>query len=370
MTDNDFIFDTNIPNDRIDISADPILKIKKLDEENDNELRLQIEGPSIDNSVINALRRTIMMSIPIYAFHRSNIFIEVKKSIYMYNNDLIYNQIETLPIFDIPNYFDLENPEKFLPTDVMRSLFGKFIQEKYVETDVDPNTAQDEKIETDINKKLFKIELSLNVKNNTGSDKYVSTHDAVLKIDNKTSNSYRKRDPISIIVLKPNEEVSLRAEANLGISKMHASYEATTNAIHKEITPMKYILYFETLEQLEKELIFTKACNILKKKLQYLNSFIKKQFSEERDISEIIELQLFGEDHTLGCLLATALQKCEYVETAGYNMPHPFTYQIVIKYKLYAESKKGPIAVLIECNNYLVKVFDTILNKFAAVDKK
>ncbi len=53
------------------------------------------------------------MSIPIYAFHRSNIFIELDKSRHMYNNDLIYNQIETLPIFDIPNYFDLENQKYF-----------------------------------------------------------------------------------------------------------------------------------------------------------------------------------------------------------------------------------------------------------------
>ena len=65
--------------------------------------------------------RTIMMSIPIYGFHRSNIHIEVEKSKNMYNNDLIYNQIETLPIFDIPNYFDLENPETFLSNDVMKT---------------------------------------------------------------------------------------------------------------------------------------------------------------------------------------------------------------------------------------------------------
>ena len=38
---------------------------------------------------------------------------------------MIYNQIETLPIYDIPNYFDLENPELFLPDNIMRTIFGK-----------------------------------------------------------------------------------------------------------------------------------------------------------------------------------------------------------------------------------------------------
>jgi DNA-directed RNA polymerase subunit L len=355
MTDKKFIFDSTVPNDRIDIYADPDITIRKLNPTNDKELRIELEGKSIDVSIVNALRRTILMNIPIYAFNRSNIFIEVKKSRHMYNNDLIYNQIETLPIFDIPNYFDLENPETFLPTDVMKKLFGKFIQEKYTEEKTDVETPSE-----DINKKMFKIELSINIKNNTGSDKFVNTHDAILKVDGKISNSYQIRKPICILVLKPTEEISLRAEANLGISKMHASYEATTNAIHVEITPMKYHLWYETLEQLDKHLIFTKACIILTKKLEYLRNFIVNKYNEENNISEKIEIQLFGEDHTLGNLLATVLQKCDFIDKAGYYMPHPFIDQITITYQLNPKSKIGPILVFTDCINYLIKVFRLI----------
>lgn len=355
MSEQKFTFDSTIPNDRIDIHSDPEVVVRKLKPENEHEFRIELEGKCIDNSVVNALRRTIMMSIPVYAFHRSNIFIEVEKSRHMYNNDLLFNQIETLPIYDIPNYFDLENPEIFLPTDVMKSLFGKFIQEKYTEEKSD-----DEKEPVDINKKLFKIEFSINIKNNTSSDKFVTTHDATIKIDGKISNGYTIRKPICIMVLKPTEEISLRAEANLGISKMHAAYEATTNAIHDEITPMKYHLWYETLEQLDKNIIFTKACIILTKKLEYLKKFISEKFREERDPSEIIEIQLFGEDHTIGNLLATVLQKCDYIEKAGYVMPHPFMDQITIAYKLSPKSKLGPIKVFTDCIDYLVKLFQLI----------
>lgn len=353
-----FIFESDITNDQIDIYSDPKININKLKPEHPNELRIEIDGPNVDSSIVNALRRTILMSIPIYAFHRSNIFIEVEKSRHMYNNDLIYNLIETLPIFDIPNYFDLEDPEIFLPTEVMKNLFSNFVQDKYTE-----ETNNENNNENDANKKLFKIELSINIKNNTGTYKFVTTHDAVLKVDGKVVNSYLIRKPISILVLKPTEEISLRAEANLGISKMNASYEATTNAIHEEITPTRYHLWYETLEQLDKNIIFTKACIILTKKLEYLRKFITDKYSEERDINEIIEIQLFGEEHTLGNLLATILQKCEFVEKAGYSMPHPFIDQLVIAYKLNENSKIGPIKVLVDCIDYLIRVFQTIGNQ-------
>lgn len=355
MSDNKFIFDSDVPNDKIDIHAAPNVRIKKLESEIEDEFRIELEGTSIDCSVVNALRRTVMMNIPIYAFHRSNIFIEIKKSRHMYNNDLIYNQIESLPIYDIPNHFDLEDPETFMPTEVLKNLFSNFIQNKYTEE-------LPEEINTNENKKMFKIELSINYKNNTGSDKFVSTHDATLKVDGKVVNSYIIRKPICILVLKPSEEISLRAEANLAISRMHASYEATTNAIHHEITPMKYHLYYETLGQLDKKIIFTKACTILIKKLEHLKKFITKTFNEERSVSEKIEMELYGEDHTLGNLLATVLQKCNYTSTASYKMSHPEINQIVIAYELKPGSKNGPIKVFIDCIEYLIKLFDTIYN--------
>lgn len=355
MSDKKFVFDSQVPNDKIDIYGDIDVAIKKLTSKNERELRLQIEGYNIDFSVVNALRRTILMSIPIYGFHRSNIYIDVEKSYNMYNNDLIYNQIETLPIFDIPNYFDLENPEIFLPTKIMKNLFGSFIQEKYTE-----EKTEEEKTDVDANKKLFKIELAINIKNNTSSDKFISTHDAVLKIDGKISNSYQTRRPISILVLKPNEEIYLRAEANLGISNMHAIYEATTNAIHRELSPTKYEFEYETLGQLDKNMIFTKACMILIKKLEYLRNFIKNKYKEELDQTETIEIQLFGEDHTLGNLIATVLQKCEYINKAAYSMPHLFIDQITIAYELNEKTKVGPIEIFINVIDYLIKLFQQI----------
>jgi len=351
----EFIFDSNVPNDEIDIYGKPNVQIKKLSGQVPQEFRIEITGLSVDNSIVNGLRRTIMADIPIYAFHRSNIFIDIKKSKNMYNNDLIYNQLETLPIFDVPNFYDLEDPELYLSSEVLKRLFSKFIQEKY--------TNEMTTVEIDENKKLFKIELFLNVKNHDNVDKFVSTHDCILKIDGKTVDSYKNRRPLSILVLKPNEEISLRAEANLGIAKMNGSYEATTNVIFDQINETTYHLWYETLGQLDNETIFKKANVILIKKLENLKQYIQQSYPNDIDASEKVKLQLYGEDHTLGNLLATVLQKCQFVEKAGYNMPHPFVESVNVEYQLYPDYKKGPIKIFVDCVNYLITVYQTILKQ-------
>lgn len=364
------IFDSDLPNDEIDIYANPDVNIKKIEPETEDEFRIELSGTSIDDSVVNALRRTILLHIPIYGFHRSNIFIEVDKSRNMYNNDMLYNQIEMLVIFDIPNYYDLEDPETFLSTKIMKTLFGKFIQERHEDEDDenDENQIHEEETKNDEEetkndeekKRLFKIELSINVKNKTINDIAVSTHDAVLKINGKIVDSYRKRSPMDIIFLKPTEEISLRAEANLGIAKIHASYEATTNAILNEISPTKYILYYQTLGQLDNDMIFSKACTILIKKFEYLQRYISKKYKKEHEITETIEIPILGEEHTLGNLLSTVLQKCKFVEKAAYVMQHPFIDEMTIVYKLTSKSKIGPIQVLVDSIGYLIKLFKSI----------
>lgn len=357
-----FIFDSDVKNDIIDIYDEPDVTVTKKKTNDDKTFHAVLEGNSIDNSVSNAIRRAILIYIPIYGFNRTNIVIENEKSLHMYNNDLIYNQIESLPIFDIPNYFDVVNPEVFMSNEVMKKIFSSFIPDKYV-------TDEEDKPEDDSKKKLFHIELTLNVKNTTSKNMFVSTHDAILKIDGKISQNYLKHKPISIIVLKPSEQISLSAVANLGISKMNATYEATDNAVSLEISPTCYEIRYETLEQLDKNIIFQKACTILIRKLDLLGKYIKKKYIDDQDNKTItaksIELNLYGEDHTIGNLLATTLQKCEFVEKAGYYIVHPCIDEIGIGYELKNSYKENPINILIDVIEYLKKLFTKVKDSSA-----
>lgn len=283
----------------------------------------------------------------------------------MYNNDMIFNQIEMLPIFDLPNYYDITDPEVFMSNEVMKKLFSKFIPEKYIEEEKTDKTKENVN-DVDSNKKLFDIELTLSAKNNTNDYMFVSTHNATLKIDNKISNSYMKKDPISIMVLKPGENISLSATANLGIAKMHAIYEATTNAISLEHSSTCYEIIYESLGQLDKNIIFIKACTILVKKLEALRQYLRKKYSDPAEYQdmEMIEIELYGEDYTLGYLITTALQKCEYTTKAGYTMVHPLTDSITIRYVVDKKSKKDQIEVILDVIQYLMNLFNKIMDSF------
>lgn len=368
-----FIKPTTVPNDDIDIYAKklPSITAKILKPSVPEELKVELEGKPIDYSVANAIRCTVMTSIPIYAFNRANTNIEVERCHYMYNNDLVYNQVETLPIYDIPNYFDLEDPETYLTTEVMKNIFSSFVREKYSSdtNETVPNDALQELDEDVEKRKLFDINITINVKNKSGEDRFVTTHDISLNVNGEVSDSYMKRDPLSILVLKPTEEFSMSATANLGIAAMHAAYEATTNAIHIELSPMKYQIIYETLGQLDKNIIFSKACVILTKKLVGLYKYIESRYPEDRPTTEIIEIDLFGADHTIGCLLATALQKCEFIEKAAYKMAHLFVNEITVAFKVWDDSKIGPIKCILDTITYLIKVFNQINKEFKAITK-
>lgn len=347
------IFDANSENDIISLKKSIDVNLKKLKSKEPNKMKLLIHGSSIDFSIVNALRRTVMLYIPIYGFHRSNINIENDKTVYMYNNDLTYMQIETLPIYDIPNDFDLENPELYLSNDVLKNMFSTFLKDKVI---TENKTLENVK-------KIHKIELSLNVKNNTSTDLYISTHHCTLKVDDKISNSYTKREPICILVLKPLEEISLNATANLSIAKMLTAYEATTNAIHIQKSETSFVLIYETLGQLSKEDIFNKACKIIIKKLENLLKFITDNFLEKENQNTSIEIELYGEEHTLSNLITTTLQKMKDVLVAGYVLPHQFVDKIIIKYKISEKSKLGSIEIFINVLKYLIEIFHIILDK-------
>jgi DNA-directed RNA polymerase subunit L len=358
------MYKSDVPNDIVDIYGDIDVTVKKIETKKKTELTATLEGYNIDHVIANTIRRAVLLYIPIYGFHRSNIIIENEKSVHMYNNDLIYNLLETLPIYDIPNYFDITDPEVFMPNEIMKILFNKFLPAKYIEENTEPK-------EEDTDKKLFNIELMMNIKNTTQDFKFVSTHDAVIKIDGKVSNSYQVREPISILVLKPGENISFTATANLGIASMHAIYEATTTAVSLENNHMSYTINYETLEQLDKNIIFIKACAILIKKLEALIKYIDKKYkdSTEHLESEIIEIELYGEDDTLGNLITNILQKCTLTKKAGYAVPHPLISSVIIRYKMEKNSKKDPIVLFIDVLIYLIKLFNKIMDSYTKQSK-
>lgn len=371
MSDKQHIFPVKRSNDKIDIYADPVIKIKDLspgpDEHGRDKLHVSLQGQSVDNSVSNAIRMTILDKIPIYAFHRKNIYVDNKNSYNMYNNDMIYNQIETLPIFDVPNLYDLEDPKLFLPENISKKLFGSFVEEVVFDGG-EGNGAKEEKKDGskhNSKKKYFQIDLTINYKNTNDICKYLTTHDVTLRIDGKEVKSYLKRSPICILVLKPGEELSLRAEANLGIEEISGIYSAVTTVVSKHIADDKYELFYESLGQLDKYVIFNKACTILRKKLENFHAFVKKTYPEEPPLTTPVEIKIYGEDDAMGNLIGTSLQKCPNVKIAGYAVKHQLIDVVNLMYTMEPNSKVKPIRQLLDVISYLIKLYQIIGDEFA-----
>jgi DNA-directed RNA polymerase subunit L len=341
---------SDVVNDMIDYDNVRV-KVSLDDPEVEEELRIRLKGKCIDYSIANAIRRTIGEDIPIYAFPNSLIEIDHKRSLSMYNNDMIKGQIEMLPIFDVGNPFDLENPELYLPTEVMKSIFAELLPEK--------ETKEDESEDRKETKKLSHIELHISFKNRTDEKHYLGTHDAVLKINGKVSDSYLKRDNIHILVLKPGEEMHLRAVANLATAEFHAAYEATSNPIHEMIADDEYVINFETLGQLDKYTIFDKALYILIKKLENINAYMISKYPKEPNEKKI-SIELVGQNSTIGSLYSTALKKSPHTSSGTFSIPHPMNRSVIISYTMAPKSKVKPIALFTMTTEYLIKIFKKI----------
>ena len=310
---------------------------------------LELYGKHVDHSVVNAVRRAIMSYVPIYGFPKK--LIKFTRHSTMYNHDKLAGHIEMIPIYDVDNDFDLDK-EIFMTEQILDDLFGTFTKKNYI---------LEELVEEKTDKPLKKIEISTETKNSTDKPFFFSTHDLVLKIDNKVSNIYKKRDPVDLFALRPGEDIVFQAEAVLGIESFHSIFEATTPVYYEEDN-RHYHLKFDTLEQLEPMRIFEKACVILTKKLDHLKSFINQTYKTEPNTTDVL-IDLYGEDDTLGNLLATALQRSSYTTLAFYNIPHPLTKQVIIEYKVAANSKIKPIELFVTCIDYCKKVIETILKK-------
>lgn len=343
------------------IEADIDISVKFGKTEKKDEFSCIMSGKSIDAGISNAIRRTVMLYIPVYGINRNNCKIENgklgKKTIY--NNDMISGILEQLPLFDIDNRFDINNPENYLPTSVMKNMFSTFVKEKYFDISSTEEPEMDKKL-----KGLKNIRVMMNIKNDGDSNMYVNTHHLSLEIDGMSSDNYKKRDPVMLFTTRPGESLSFEATANLGIEAIHASYEATTLAYHIEIDENTYDLRYTTLGQLSNMEIFKKACKILIKKLENFHDFIEKEYKTEPDsIIKPIEISLYGEDGTLANIIANALKKCNNVERAGFTTPHYLEKTMLLGYTLKSSSKDYPFKTLKNAIKYLIKIYETILSQ-------
>jgi DNA-directed RNA polymerase subunit L len=260
---------------------------------NNEEAIFNITGENAIPSTINAIRRTILREIPIYGLPTSNIFIEKNTSIY--DNDQLRIRFGNIPLQNYSNKLT------------------------YIDNSISNIESEN------------KIEMYLNVINNTKSNLNVTTNDLTFVInDEQVNNLYDTKRPHLFLKLKPEQEIKFRSVPCIGKASMNDIWSCG-HCYYSEKKENMYEFVIETLGQLTCKEILSKSCDIIIEKLKIIEINIGDNYKDSKiNDHNKIQIILHNEEHTMGNLITTALQLHTNTIYAGYKKDHPLINEIVI----------------------------------------
>ena len=316
-----------------------MVKISNISYENEkgsSRLEFDLNGSEISTAIMNTIRRTINTDIPIFAW--TNFKFTTNTSIF--HNNFIKNQIKNIPVWGIENKINF---------------YEKYITEKTIINEED-NEYLEDNIDLTVDKTVDSTSLdqiTMYVDYENKSNDYVSVTTDMVKFyyGKQIENPYPI--PIQIVKLQPNQKIDFSVVSSIGIEKMSTIYTPVAICVSfpKEGEEDTYTMKIESRGQIsEKRILEVAFLNIIKKLKSILDIIEENEYNEG-------EIQINNEDHTIGNLLSSGLQKHKNVQFAGYNMPHPLEKRVVISYKL----KSGKIkAILKEVIDDFIDIFNKI----------
>ena len=294
----------------------------------DNELSLQISGKDNNYVLVNTLRRLVMSSVPIYAFHETNITIDTNTSIF--NNDMLKDRFRNIPIFNI------ENPVSTV--------------DSYDELEVKKEGLVD---------KINGLTMYINIKNNKDTVMNVTTDDVTFYYKGKQINSPYKK-PILLVNLRKGQELKGTCIATLNIGKNDGIYySAMAYHYQDDKEPNNFELVINSNRQLDEIELLKRGCKILITKSHKLEKLIISNLEKEEndDVLNKGLLKIQDENATFGNLISYYLQDQKNIEFAGYHIPFLYLNEIIIRYRT---DGKNIIDVLKKTFNEIRDIFSHI----------
>ena len=308
-------------NKSIDITGKEV-SYQKAEKTKRSKLAINLKGKNINTPLINAIRRVSEVNLPSYAFAKETIKI-AKNTSTAINNDMLRLTISMLPVLGV-------DPKIY------------FLPDKYCKGVNFSDPARD------INPAEKEYEIFIKVKNNTPEFMDVTTENMKVLLDGKEIKPYDKEYPIRLIILKPDEELICNMKAvlstsyisddarwmlcpnswftkNIGIdlTKDDVETRAKIRESNKEDENQvkDFTLYLRSNGQTNEYNIVIRSCKFLLKKLQ----IIKKEIQTKFDLKEYqidgqqYDIELVGEDDTIGNLLTYEIQNKDNIKYAGYS---------------------------------------------------
>ena len=309
-------------------------------------LEFNISGENINNSIMNALRRTVYTSIPIYAFDN----FDFGKNTSIYHNNYIKAQIENIPVLGIENNIDFKKED----ADIDLS---------NIHETKDENIKSDEYDDLNDTKQT----ITLNTNNLTMYVHYKNDSEELLTISTNEAKFYYKNKqitspyiiPISIIKLKPTQEILFTCISNLNTEHNNAKYSAVSVAHFKENSITDYNFILESRGQINEIRIINVAL------INIENAFnrLKESINDNDELNNHLngEIIIENEDHSFIYIIVTIIQQYKNVSFAGYNIIHPLDN----KTKIHYEIKNGNIKeIIIQAIETAIKIYASIKKEF------
>jgi DNA-directed RNA polymerase subunit L len=297
----------------------------------DNQLNLIISGKDVNYVIVNTLRRLVMSSIPIYAFHHDDMKFDTNTSIF--NNDMLKDRFRNIPIFNIDN--------------------------------VESTVSNFDELETNKNRitdQVNNLTMFINIKNNKDTILNATTDDAIFYYKGKQIASPYKR-PILLIKLRKGQELKCTCVSSLNIGKNDGIYNGSM-AYHyyDEKKPNDFELEIFSTRQLDEIELIKRSCDILIGKCQKLEKLVISNLEKEESVDVLNKglLKFDNENATLGAIMSYYLQDQKGIEYGGFNIPFLYLNEILIRYRTDGKDIKG----------IMKKTFEQIISIFEHIQKE
>jgi len=315
--------------------------------------RISFETIDIDLSILNGIRRVLLMDIPILGFIGNGIdsTINIIENTTVLNNEIIENRIALIPL------------------DVSEAYNDKYI----------------------FGENKLEIELKVNCTENI---KIITTENLVVKIDNIINTTFFKKPYITITKLRKNESLHLKAEAVKETGRKNASFNIisgatvyykpkekftnNTSIIEQERNYIEgaYVFEFEIINTtISHKYMLLKATDILINKLVVL---IEKSTIEQfENNKETYDFSISDENDTIGNIIQSyvfdnyVIPKkktsngciCTYI---GYIVKHPLDKVLTIRITLNSDKTKEDYIKFLKliCSEIIEKKLQPIKQNF------
>ena len=184
---------------------------------------------------------------------------------------------------------------------------------------------------------LNNIHMHIDVKNNTKDIIHVTTNKEFTTFyrDGVIIPDFYPRE-ISLMDLKPNQELVLSAVADFNIPINGDMYRSATVPFHLEQDENTYKIYLESYRQIPEKDIVKYACEIIIIKLNNFKNNLLEQIDSMKgntDIEHSARIEIIDENHTMGEVFTRTIQDHPNIKFAGFKNDHPDVNNIFFEYE-------------------------------------